>query len=100
LKTLYFEFAYTYGLIDSGRSATESIRRYEAYSLLYLILTHPNSTVWNRIRNTTPRITAPMPFGDVHDIPAFHIAFSVENGEVERVPRLRRFCAMTEPIFN
>jgi len=31
-----------------------------------------------------------------------YIAFSVENGEVERVPRLRRrrFCAMTEPIFN
>ncbi|MCL2217480.1 MAG: hypothetical protein FWB91_10745 [Defluviitaleaceae bacterium] len=29
-----------------------------------------------------------------------NIAFSVENGEVERVPRLRRFCAMTEPIFN
>jgi|GEM_PF-4545406 len=28
------------------------------------------------------------------------IAFSVENGEVERVPRLRSFCVMTEPIFN
>jgi|GEM_PF-2842002 len=70
----YFEFAYIHGLIDSGRSATESIRRYEAYSLLYSILTHPNSTVWNRMRNTAPRTTAPMPFGDADDIPSFHRA--------------------------
>jgi len=31
-----------------------------------------------------------------------NVAFSVENGEVKHVPRLRRrsFCTMTWPIFN